>query len=86
MQEHLLELKSSSQSYLFEGVDEEPVLSVNRDFTAPVTISMPQSDQERAFLLAHDANSFPDGKLANNMAVTCCLAWWQIFKRQGTGN
>ena len=56
--EHLLELKSTSQTFTFEGVLVEPSLSVNRDFTAPVTLSMTQTDKAQAFLFAHDTNSF----------------------------
>jgi aminopeptidase N len=42
----------------FGGVASRPILSVNRGFSAPVTISMKQSPADRAFLARHDQDLF----------------------------
>ncbi len=57
-EERVLELVAGEQKFMFVGVDEEPLLSVGRKFSAPATFKVPQSAEDRAALMAHDANSF----------------------------
>ena len=54
----VLELTEPEQSFIFEGVDHEPVPSLLRDFSAPVILEYDYSDDELAFLLAHDSDPF----------------------------
>ncbi|MBO4644131.1 MAG: aminopeptidase N [Alphaproteobacteria bacterium] len=42
----------------FVNVKEKPVLSANRDFTAPINFHMDYTDAERAHLMAHDSDLF----------------------------
>ena len=53
----VLELTEASQSFVFD-LDEEPVLSLNRNFSAPITLKLDQSDEDLALLLAHDSDAF----------------------------
>ncbi|WP_076073210.1 aminopeptidase N [Sphingomonas montana] len=46
------------QEILFEGIGERPMLSINRGFSAPVTIESDRSAAELAFLSAHDDDPF----------------------------
>jgi len=57
-EERVLELTSPEQRFIFSGVEEEPVLSIGRDLSAPVIIRNPQSSATRAFLMSHDADAF----------------------------
>ena len=57
-EERVLELVEAEQKFVFVGVDEEPLLSVGRKFSAPATFKVLQSAKDRAALMAHDANSF----------------------------
>jgi aminopeptidase N len=43
---------------VLEGVGERPVLSINRDFSAPVVIDADRSAADLAFLSARDDNPF----------------------------
>ncbi len=54
----VLELTEPEQSFIFEGVDHEPVPSLLRDFSAPVILEYDYSDDELAFLLAQDSDPF----------------------------
>ena len=54
----VLELTQAQQSFTFPGLPAKPVLSVLRDFSAPVILEHPQTNAERAFLLAHDTDPF----------------------------
>ena len=54
----VLELTESEQSFLFEDVRAEPVLSLNRKFSAPVRLRLPLDRHQRAFLMRHDRDPF----------------------------
>jgi len=54
----VLELTAPVQTFHFEGIDEAPVPSLLRDFSAPVILEYDYSDDQLAFLLAHDSDPF----------------------------
>jgi aminopeptidase N len=56
--DQLVLLEDSSHEVIFEGIGERPILSINRDFSAPVIIESNRSTQDLAFLSAHDDNPF----------------------------
>ncbi|MBB6123669.1 aminopeptidase N [Sphingobium subterraneum] len=56
--EQTLLLTQDSQSFRFEGINSPPVLSINRGFSAPVIINAQRSQDELAFLSAHDDDPF----------------------------
>lgn len=56
--ERLVILDSLSEEVVFEGLAERPVLSINRDFSAPVTIETDRTRGDLAFLSAHDDDPF----------------------------
>lgn len=51
-------LDKDEVTFTFVNVPEKPVLSANRDFTAPINFNMAYSDAERAHLMAHDSDLF----------------------------
>ncbi len=57
-EERLLMLTEGEQSFTFEGVSSPPVLSINRGFSAPVILDAPRTQDELAFLSAHDDDPF----------------------------
>lgn len=58
VQEHLVMLTDAEQEILFEGLPERPVLSINRNFTAPVAMEGERNPAMLAFLSAHDDDPF----------------------------
>lgn len=54
----VLHLREEEQSFIFTGVREKPVLSLLRGFSAPVRVECNYSDEDLAFLIAHDTDSF----------------------------
>ena len=56
--EQLLMLTEAEQSFRFEGINAPPVLSINRGFSAPITIDVRREADELAFLSAHDDDPF----------------------------
>ncbi|HEX8533566.1 MAG TPA: aminopeptidase N, partial [Allosphingosinicella sp.] len=56
--DRLVLLEEETKEILFDGIGERPVLSINRDFSAPVTIESSRSVEDLAFLSANDDNPF----------------------------
>ena len=56
--ETVLELGASHQRFRFEAVTERPAPSLIRGFSAPVKIEIARSDDDLAFLIAHETDPF----------------------------
>jgi len=56
--EVILQLTESEQTFTFEGLAEQPVVSMLRGFSAPVKLVMERSLDELAFLLSYDSDTF----------------------------
>jgi len=56
--EVILELIHQQQTFVFEQLDEKPVVSLLRGFSAPVVLKKQQGLKELAFLLSHDVDTF----------------------------
>ncbi|MBC8329870.1 MAG: aminopeptidase N [Planctomycetes bacterium] len=55
---YVLELRQAVQRFVFTGLSERPVPSLLRGYSAPVKLRLEQDDEQLAFLLAHDSDSF----------------------------
>lgn len=53
-----LTLSREKEEFVFSGIDHPVICSFLRDFSAPVRVDMARSDDELAFLMAHDSNPF----------------------------
>ena len=56
--EVILQLTQAEQSFTFENLKEQPVVSLLRGFSAPVKLVMARSLEELAFLLSYDRDTF----------------------------
>lgn len=56
--EQLVLLKETIETIVFDGIAERPVLSINRGFSAPVTIESDRTAADLAFLARHDDDPF----------------------------
>ena len=54
----VLHLTEAEQTFVFSDVKEQPVVSLLRDFSAPVKVNFAQSDEELLFRLKHDSDGF----------------------------
>src|SRR5690348_13982957 len=54
----VLVLDQPEQSFEFTGVAEQPVLSINRNFSAPIKLTADLDSEALAFLAAHDSDPF----------------------------
>ena len=56
--ECVLELNEANQKFVLKNVYEKPILSINREFSAPVHLNYEQSNDELYLLMTKDADSF----------------------------
>ena len=56
--ECMLMLDKASQTFTFDKVTSEPIVSLLRDFSAPVQLDYDYKDEDLAFLLQHETNGF----------------------------
>ena len=69
----VLEMTKAEQSFAFPGLAQHPVLSINRGFSAPVTLEHEIPDETRAFLLAHDTDPFNRWDAGRRLAMNIAL-------------
>jgi aminopeptidase N len=70
----LLELTTDSASWTFRGVAERPILSLLRDFSAPVVIDYSRPDTELALLARSDPDPFARWEAGQELARRLLLA------------
>ncbi len=58
MDRPVIELSEAEQTLTFTGIEEKPVLSLNRNFSAPVTIRANRAEKTLLFAMAHDSDPF----------------------------
>ena len=75
-EERVLELTDAEQRFVFVDVEEEPLLSVGRRFSAPANFKTPMSAADRAALMARDTDRVqPLGSGPGACHRACCSRW-----------
>ena len=69
----VLELREATQTFTFENIPTGALPSLNRGFSAPVNVDSQLSDAERAFLMAHDSDSFNRWQAKQDYAANVVL-------------
>lgn len=70
----LLNVKKPREAFVFKNIKEKPVPSLLRDFSAPVNLTYPYTDNELLFLLAHDSDAFNRWEAGRTLATRILLA------------
>jgi len=65
----VLHVREPRQSFTFTNVKERPVLSLLRNFSAPVRVEFDHSDDELAFIMANDSDTFSRWEAAQTLTV-----------------
>jgi aminopeptidase N len=63
-------LTRSKQTVIFADVPERPVVSINRGFSTPVTLVSDLTDEDLAFLAAHDSDPFNRWQAVQSIATS----------------
>ena len=69
----VLELRKEIQHFEFVNVPERPIASLLRNFSAPVKLSFDRTDDDLAFLMAHDSDPFNRWEAGQQYAVAVIL-------------
>ena len=67
--EKVLNITEQSQQFVFENVDEEPVPSLLRGFSAPVKLSFNYSREQLLFIMGNDSDGFCRWDAAQQLGV-----------------
>jgi aminopeptidase N len=70
---YLFVMTQASESITFENVNEEPVPSILRGFSAPVILDLAYSDNQLLTLLAHDPDPFNKWEAGQRLALRCAI-------------
>ncbi len=70
----VLELTKASQVFRFINIDEEPVPSLLRGFSAPVVLQYPYSDDQLLHLARYDSDAFNRWEAGQRLATSRLLA------------
>ncbi len=67
----VLELREQEHEFRFEGLSEKPIVSLLRDFSAPVNLQRSLTQDELLALLRFETNGFSKWDAAENLAIAC---------------
>ncbi|MGB1012599.1 MAG: aminopeptidase N [Nannocystaceae bacterium] len=69
----VLNLKQATQTFRFYNIEEAPVASLLRGFSAPVKLEYGRSREELSFLMAHDGDAFNRWEAGQTLATQLLL-------------
>lgn len=75
----ILELKEESATWVLNDIPEAPIISLLRDFSAPVVIEYERNNQELAILCAHDTNHFARWEAVQELSTREILRLSQLI-------
>ncbi len=70
----LVDITQKEQEIKFSGVDESAVVSILRNYSAPVKVNFELSNEQLAFLMAHDSDEFNRWNSAQQLALNIMLS------------
>eukprot|EP00188_Purpureofilum_apyrenoidigerum_P002948 Plantae.Rhodophyta-Purpureofilum_apyrenoidigerum.ctg2994.p1 GENE.Plantae.Rhodophyta-Purpureofilum_apyrenoidigerum.ctg2994~~Plantae.Rhodophyta-Purpureofilum_apyrenoidigerum.ctg2994.p1 ORF type:complete len:956 (+),score=186.46 Plantae.Rhodophyta-Purpureofilum_apyrenoidigerum.ctg2994:40-2907(+) len=81
----VLSLTDYEQTFTLKNVPEGSIVSLLRDFSAPVKLSIDggQDLEELAFLVAHDKNDFTRWEAAQQLALRTVLSYYDAIVKDG---
>ncbi|MBL8584298.1 MAG: aminopeptidase N [Rhizobiaceae bacterium] len=74
VEDGIIHLRKRRHAVRFSGVAERPVVSLNRGYSAPVTLSVEQKPGDQAFLARHDSDLFGRWQAFNTMLTEALIA------------
>ena len=80
--ELILNLTEAEQTFSFEKLPQQPVLSILRGFSAPVNLKFERSLDELAFLLQHDSDTFTRWESGQQLACQVIFKLIEAIQNQ----
>jgi len=79
----MLDLKEEEQVFTFEGLEEKPIPSILRGFSAPIKLSHDLTRDELIFLIGYDTDSFNRWEAAQTISTNIILSIVDDLKADG---
>ncbi len=79
----VLILENEEQKFCFNGITEKPVVSLLRNFSAPVKVKSDLGEEELAFLMAHDSDPFNRWDAGQQLGLQYLLAGISAYQQRG---
>ena len=73
----VLDLTESAQEFTFVGIEQRPILSPLRGFSAPIRLQCDFTDEELAFRMAYDSDSFNRWEAGQTLALRELLRMYE---------
>jgi aminopeptidase N len=80
----VIQLRKRRHVVKFAGVEQRPVLSINRGFSAPVTLSIQMKAQDRLFLALHDSDTYGRWQAFNGILTEEIIAAFRKLRGEKT--
>ena len=65
----VIQIRQAEETFTFENIPCKPVASLLRDFSAPVIVKKATTNEELAFLFAHDSNAFNRWEAGQQLSI-----------------
>lgn len=69
LQRGVIELTQAKESFVFTGIAQRPITSLNRGFCAPIKLLLPLAPDDLRYLAAHDADPFNRWQAVQTLAM-----------------
>lgn len=74
VEDGVIHIRKRRHTVRFSGVSERPSVSLNRGFSAPITLSVQQKADDQFFLASHDSDSFSRWQAFNTLLTDALIA------------
>ena len=82
----LIELIKNEETISFENVDEDVTVSALRNYSAPIKLNIELSNQQLAFLMAHDTDEFNRWNSAQQLGLNVMMSLIEDYQQDKTLN
>ena len=78
----ILELREREQSFVFDNLSEKPVISLLREFSAPVRLKDELQQDDLLFLLRHETDGYAKWDAAQRLVLNCLTDFLNVPAEQ----
>jgi len=80
VEDGVIQLRKRRHAIRFTGLAERPALSLNRGFSAPVTLAVEQSVDDQLFLARHDSDTFSRWQAFNGLMTDALIGAFRAVR------
>ena len=83
VEDGVIHVRKRKHTVTFSGIASRPALSLNRGFSAPVTLSVEQKPEDLIFLARHDSDLFSRWQALNTLLTDALIAAYRTVRGGG---